>query len=374
MENKKSKVSIRRCQSYERNRVKRSVREAVDLIGGISNFVKKGQKVLIKPNLLSAKFPDDIVHTHPEVVRAVVALVKEVGGIPVIADSPGAFFTVKSVDMIYSNSGMKEVAEQEGIELVRLDKVTHIQGYPIASFAKECDVIISVPKLKTHNLAIITGAIKNMYGLMPGLYKVQCHKHAPHLQEFSKTLVDIFSIVKPDLSIMDGIIGMEGNGPGSAGLAKNIGLVLASEDAVSLDSIFSEIIGLNPSRNLVIKEAQLRNLGNSRLENIEILGEQLEAVKLSDFKLADASLVYSIPSFLSRPFVSLLNFKPFIEEKTCKKCSICVKSCPVNAIIINEKISKIDPKICVKCFCCHEVCPYSAISIKKSILAKLLWR
>ena len=369
----KPKVSLAKCPSYEKKRVKNAVKEAVDLVGGMSSFVKRGERVLVKPNLLSAKSPDDIVHTHPEVVRAVIQLVKAAGGIPVVGDSPGAFFTVKSVDLIYKNSGIKNVAEEEGAEIVKFDRITHVNGYPVASIAKESDVIISIPKFKTHDLAVITGAVKNMYGAIPGLYKVQCHKHAPNLRDFSKTLVDIFSIVKPSLSVMDAIIGMEGNGPGSAGLARKVGLVMASPDAVAMDAVFSKLIGFEPSRNIVIKEAASRGLGKNRLEDIEILGQRLENVVMNDYKLPDASIVYSVPGFLSKILTKLLEFNPFIEEKTCRKCGICVTSCPVNAITVNEKISTIDQKKCVKCFCCHEVCPYEAISIKKNFFAKMIW-
>jgi len=369
----KSKVSIIKCSSYERTRLKDAIKKAVDLVGGMAGFVKNGQKVLVKPNLLSAKTPDDIVHTHPEIVRAVVQLAKEAGGVVSIGDSPSAFFTIKNVDTIYENSGLKSVACEEGVPLVRFDKLKRVKGYPVAEFAKESDVIISVPKFKTHDLTVITGAVKNMFGLIPGLYKVECHKKSPNLKDFAKILIDVFSIVKPQLTIMDAVIGMEGDGPGSAGLARNVGLIMASSDAVSVDTVFSHIIGFEPSRNLVIKEAKKRGEGIGDLENIVILGEKLEDMKMPDYKLPEASMIYLMPSVISRPLSKLLSFKPFIEEDLCKKCEICVKSCPVDAITINKEISLIDPKVCVKCFCCHEVCPYKAISIKKNIFARILW-
>ena len=369
----KSSVSIVRCMSYDRKKVLGAVREAVDLIGGMTSFVKKGQKILIKPNLLSAKHPEDIVHTHPEVVRALVRLAKEAGGIVSIGDSPGNFFTIKSVDMIYKNAGLVEVAREEGVELVRFDRITHVKGYPIASAALESDCVISIPKMKTHDLAVITGAVKNTFGLIPGLYKVECHKKAPPLKDFCKVLVDVFSITKPHLNIMDGIISMEGDGPGSAGLPRNTGLVIASSDAVALDTVFSKLIGFEPSRNLVLKEAERRGLGAARLDQIKILGEKLETVLITDYKLPKASAIFAAPPIVAKIATKLLNFRPFIEEKLCKKCMICVKSCPVDAITVNKKISKIDPKKCVKCFCCHEVCPYKAISIRKNIFSRFLW-
>ncbi len=368
----KSKVSIARCDSYEPAEVKVAVKTAVDLIGGMGSFVKRPCRVLIKPNLLSARPPEEGVCTHPEFVRTVVQLVKEAGGIPAIGDSPGSFFTIKSIDEVYAKSGMKKIADEERIKLVRFDKIIHINGYPIARALKEFDLVINLPKLKTHTLTILTGAVKNLFGFMPGLNKAQCHKRAPNIREFSRILADIFSITKPRLSVMDGIVGMDGDGP-AAGRVRKCGLVLASSDAVGLDAIFAGIVNFPYSENALLREVVNRNLGKGRLEDIDIVGEDLDSCRIKDFRLPQTELIYRFPSWFSKPLARFLNFRPVINEKLCEKCNICRDTCPIGAIAITKEVSKINRAKCIKCFCCHEVCPYDAIYIKKNIFAKRIW-
>lgn len=369
----KSKVSIIKCSTYDPASVYKAVKAAVSLIGGMQTFVKKSCKVLLKPNLLGARTPEEAVDTHPEFVRAVARLVKECGGIPAIGDSPGSFFTVKSIDEVFAKSGMKKIADEEGIELRKFDEIMHIDGYPIAKALKDYDFIINLPKMKSHTLMILTGAVKNTYGFVPGLSKVQYHKKAPNFKDFCKVIGDIYSITRPGLSIMDGIIGMDNDGP-AAGRVRKLGLVLASADAVSLDAVFGSITGLDYSKNALLKKVTERGLGRGFLKDIEISGESLDSARIKGFILPKTALPHRFPSIISKPLTKLLDFRPIIDEKLCKKCSICKQACPVDAITINKEISRINKSKCVKCFCCHEVCPYDAICIKKSIFTKILWR
>jgi uncharacterized protein (DUF362 family)/NAD-dependent dihydropyrimidine dehydrogenase PreA subunit len=367
------KVSIVRCADYDRRRIAEAVKRSVDLIGGISRFVKKSARVLIKPNLLSARDPEQAVTTHPEFVRAVARLVKEAGGTPSIGDSPGSFFTIKHIDEVFEKTGMKGVADEESVELVKFDKIIHIDGYPISAALKEYDLVINLPKLKTHTLAMLTGAIKNMYGFLPGLSKVQYHKRSPNIKEFSQTLADIYAITRPGLSIMDGVVGMDGDGP-AAGRKRDIGLILAGADGVSLDAVFARMAGLPYEKNILLKEMVKRGLGVGRVEDIDVVGERLDTSRIRDFKLPRTEIVYRFPTFIARHLAKVIYFLPVIDEAVCEKCDICVASCPVDAITINKDTSNIDGNKCVKCFCCHEVCPYDAIFIKKNFLAKLIWR
>ncbi len=368
----RSKVSITRCSSYESAEVDKAVRRALELIGGMAAFVKKGERVLLKPNMLAASAPEEAVDTHPEFVRRVALLVRESGGIPVIGDSPGCFLSTKSIDEVYEKSGMAEIARREKIEMIKFDKVVHINGYPIARALRECSLVINLPKLKTHTLAMLTGAVKNNYGFIMGLSKVQYHKRAPNIKEFAGIIADIFSIILPSLSIMDGIVGMDGDGP-NTGRVRKMGLVLASADAVSLDAVFSSIAGLPLFRHPILKEVTKRRLGRGRLEEIEVLGESLDSARIRDFRLPQTAFVYKFPSWLARPIAKLLDFRPSIDEMMCKACDVCKRACPQDAITINEGSAKIDWGRCTKCFCCQEVCPHGAISVKKNILAKMLW-
>jgi uncharacterized protein (DUF362 family)/Pyruvate/2-oxoacid:ferredoxin oxidoreductase delta subunit len=369
-----SKVSIVKCKDYNSKKVIDSVFRAVGLLGGIETFAKQGDNVLIKPNLLSARVPEEAVTTHPELVRAAIRLVKGVGATPLVGDSPGTFFTIKDVNHVYEKTGIKRIAEEEGVELVRFDKSRIINDYPIAEVALNVSSIISLPKLKTHALTVMTGAIKNTFGLVPGHFKVECHRNKPKPKNFVKVILDVFQITKPRLSIMDGVLAMEGDGPG-AGNPKEVGLILASPDAVSLDAVISKLVGLPSFKDLIINEARQRGAGEADINNIEILGEAIEDIKIKDFKLPmTAHGINLLPDFLTDIFTQAVIFKPIIDERLCKKCGVCKRSCPVDAITINEATSHIDNKICIRCFCCHEACPYKAIFIKRNFFANLLWR
>ncbi|MFH1655461.1 MAG: DUF362 domain-containing protein [Candidatus Omnitrophota bacterium] len=368
----KSKVSIIKCKDYNREKLEKAIRQSVDLIGGISSFVKSSDKVLIKPNLLSAAAPEAAIDTHPEFVRAVIRLVKVTGAKIFLGDSPSVWGAPEDVDNVYEKAGIRRIANEEQVELVKFNRSRMKSGFPLTNWVDECSCIISLPKFKTHDLMLLTGAVKNLFGLIPGLYKTELHKRALSCAELSKVLADIYSIVKPKISIMDGILAMEGDGPASGGTPRNLGLILAGSDAVALDSVMATIIGLSPKDILSTKEAAQRGLGCADFDDIEIEGQKIEDVIVSDYKLPQTSILNRMP----RPFLnigkSLLRFRPKIDSSKCTVCGLCVKACPVEAISIKDKRTKINQADCVLCFCCKEVCPQGAISIKKSLVAKMM--
>ena len=364
----KTKVSIVRCKTYAPEEVQPQVARAFDLLGGISSFVKKGENVLVKPNMLSGSLPERGTNTHIEVVRAVVKLVKQCEAIPVIGDNPGGSVNTKDA---YRSSGMSSIADEEGVALAEVRDVKMVRGIPIASYFFECDKIISLPKMKTHNLTILTGAIKNMYGAISGLNKTELHKRFPKVEEFVNVLIDVFEAVRPHLVLMDGVIAMDGDGP-AAGTLKSAGLLIAGQDNVAVDSVFSHLIGVNPFDILTTKEAHRRGLGEIELENIEIMGEKIEEVFVKGFKLPRSSIVMRLPGPLVKGLAGLVKFGPYINEGLCKKCRICAESCPVSAITIGERQSVIDFHKCIRCMCCNEVCPYSAVELRRNILARAL--
>ena len=369
-----SRVSIVKCGDYVRENVEGALRRSVGLLGGIENFVKKGEKVLIKPNLLSARTPEEAVSTHPEVVRAVIRIVREAGGRPLVGDSPGSFFTTRDVDFVYEKTGIRDVAEAEGAELIKFSDSRVVNGYPIARAAMDCAAVISVPKLKTHMLTLMTGAVKNTFGLIPGLFKVECHRKRPRARDFVKILVDVFEIVRPRLFIMDAIVAMEGDGP-SAGRPRGAGLLLAGADGVDVDAVAAELIGLAPRKNIVLNEARRRHLGSTDIDGIEIAGEGIEDVRMDGFRLPKtAGIINALPGFVASIFKRLVKFSPVINEELCVKCGVCERSCPAGAITIDETVSRVDDRRCVRCFCCHEVCPRGAIYIKKNFLTDIFWR
>src|SRR3989338_1224665 len=365
-----AKVSIIRCPDYETANVFNAVKRAVDLIGGIDTFVKPGMKVLLKPNLLSARVPDDAVDTHPEVVRAVVRLVKGAGAVPCIRDSPGGYG--KNIDEVFEKSGIKRMAEEEGVELERFTASRFVNGTPIARQIFASDRVISIPKLKTHSVTVLTAAIKNMFGAVVGLYKAQCHSRAPKEEDFCRIIAKVYSIARPHLTIVDGIIAMEGDGP-SSGAIRKMNLIMAGMDAVAIDSCLAKIMGVKPLDILVTKEAYEAKLGEADMSKIEVMGDDLDTFIAKDFKLPQTTPLKFLPRSVMNGIASLIKFKPYIDIGICRRCNLCKIACPVSCIEIEKNYCRIDYKKCVRCLCCHEVCPYRAIRIKRNILTKMVW-
>ncbi|MBU3911635.1 MAG: DUF362 domain-containing protein [Candidatus Omnitrophica bacterium] len=363
----KTRVSIVKCGTYDIDTVQAASERAFELLGGLDAFIKNGERVLLKPNMLSSRPPEHGVNTHIEVIRACARLVKKQGAIPVIGDNPGGSITARQA---YEGSGLLDMAKEEGLECLDVKDVKMVQGMPIASYFFECDKIISIPKMKTHSLMTMTGAIKNMYGAVTGLNKSQLHKRFPRPDDFACVIVDVFQAVKPCLVLMDGIVAMHGNGPAS-GTLRDVGLLIAGEDSVAVDSVFSGLIGIDPFKIATIKQAAKRSLGQADLKDIEIVGESLEKNMIQGFRLPASTMLSAIPGPVVRLLTGLIKFGLRINEGLCKKCMICAKTCPVSAITIDDKISRIDSKKCIRCMCCHEVCPYNAVELRRNILARL---
>ena len=361
-------VSIQRCSSYDPKEVYDSLKEALALLGGVENFIKKGENVLIKPNLLSARLPEEGVTTHPEVVRAVIRSVSTQTSDICIGDSPGGIG--KNIEEIWERSGIGKVAKEEGVSLVKFDKSRMVKGVPVAQHVLDCQRLISVPKFKTHNVTILTAGIKNLFGIVPGLYKANAHAANPKHEEFSGTIADIFSIRPPDLTIIDAIVAMEGNGP-AAGSLRNMNILAAASDAVALDAVLSKIIGIEPLSVAVTSEACKRGLGTAELSKIDILGCGVEDVKQHGFKMPNMYIFTKVPAILVNLFAKLIRFSVVIDKNSCRDCRLCQEACPVGAIDMAGK--KIDRSKCILCLCCQEICPYKAIDIQKSLPARIIW-
>ncbi len=367
----KTKVAIVKCGDYEPERVTAALRRAFDLFGGIGRTVPAGRRVLIKPNLLSARAPETAVCTHPEVVRALIRLVREAGGIPRVGDSPGGL-TVRAGE-VFSASGMKAMCDQEGVEMVRFREVRQFDGIPIAREALEAEVLISVPKFKTHGLTVLTGAVKNMFGTVPGLFKSHCHRLAPEPESMSRLLVRIFSRVRPHFSVMDGITVIEGEGPGVAGRRRNLGLLLASADAVSLDEVCGRIMGLPPLAVATTRIAGELGLGNADLRQIEIAGENPENLSIAPFLLPrTTTLLHRLPRRLLLIAARFHRTRVEITRKKCRDCGICLEVCPVKTVVRKKGRPVINQRKCILCLCCLEQCPHAAVEIRKSLLARMI--
>lgn len=370
-----SAVAIKRCAEYEAVSVHAAIRQSVELLGGMTSFVKPGERVLIKPNLLKASSPHLAVTTHPEVVRAVIRLVREAGGVPLVGDSPG-LGTLRNVS---EKAGIAAVVNEEGASLVELDdaiavkNVGRFQRFEIARAAMEADAIINLPKLKTHGMTTLTGAVKNLFGCIPGKRKVQWHFNTGVSHEaFSRMLVELYALLRPRLTIMDAVVAMEGNGPGS-GDPRQVGLILAGQDAVAVDVIAAAIVGVQSGRLPVLQAAEAAGIGTTNARDITLLGESLSSVLVKGFKLPpQGHTEWPLPELLRSVLKDALTTKPVIDHEACIQCGICLGHCPQRAIRDGGKGLTINYRDCIRCFCCQEFCPKGAITVGTGWALKII--
>ena len=378
-----TKVSLVKCPSYDMPAVDSSVRRAVELLGGIDKFVKPGMKILLKPNLLSARTPDRHVTTHPEIVRAVIRLVKAAGGIPVLGDSPGG--AVKGVERVWNETGMKKIAEEEKIELINFEtsgtlekKIAHklIPKVHVSKTPFEVDGIINLPKLKTHGLLIFTAGVKNFYGIVPGLRKGEYHKQAPYPDDFGHLISEIYLLVKDKVlfTLVDGVTAMEGNGP-SSGELRDMNMICAGADTMALDVCIMHLLGFKASKLGVIKYLTLSHAGENDISNIEVIGDKPSNFNFTNFKFPPNWYINLAPKPLIKLLGNLLWMKPEVIPEICENCLLCVNSCPVKTITKSGGEKPVVQKEgCISCLCCHELCPYKAIKLKPSFLMGLLFK
>lgn len=370
-----TQISISNCQSYNIKDVQNAVCSCLDNLGGISSFIKPQNRVLIKPNILIAKSPEEAATTHPAIIEAIINSVKSTGAVPIVGDSPGG--PVWNLEKYWETTGIREVCNRLDTEIVNFEasgvykKKINGNHYFIAKSVLDADFIINVPKIKTHGLTVFTCAIKNMYGVIPGLKKTEYHKESPRPSDFSKLVVDIFALSKPGLNIVDGVVGMDGRGP-SAGNPKELGMILASTDAVALDSYICHILGKNPLKVPTNKIAYERGLGKADINEIEILGYQPKV--RDDFKWPPnlASSLDMVPSFIAKGLMKFYWSRPAIDSNLCTNCNTCVKSCPVEALSEGVYIPEFDYPECINCMCCMEMCPEKAVHLEKSTLSRLI--
>jgi uncharacterized protein (DUF362 family) len=328
-------------------------------LGGMERFIEKGDRVLLKVNLLSARAPEEAVTTHPEFVSAVAGAVKKAGGHPSIGDSPSGTFSKRTLKKAYKRSGLKELAGKEnvllnyntGIKKLDIPTGKRLTRAPFCNYVFDTDKVVALPKLKTHSFQYMTLACKVMYGVIPGITKAKYHAQFPRKAAFADMLLDLLVLVKPGLVIMDGIVGMQGQGPGSGDPIK-LGLVLASTDPVAMDIAICRIIGIEPVGIPVLKRAKIRGLWPERIDYPLLKPED---VAIKGFELpntADHLLTGKKPPIKS----------PIVTD-TCVSCGDCEKICPKGAVTVDDERAKVDYSKCIRCYCCHEVCPENSIKL-----------
>ena len=383
-----SDVSIVRCADYDPARVTEAVRQSLDLLGGIGAFVKPGNRVLLKVSLLMKRRPEKATTTHPEIVRAVAALVREAGGVPLIGDSPGGyhFYTRATLDSVYETCGMKEAAQRSGAELnfdTEAVDVPFAEGKVIKLVKTikpvlDADVIISIPRLKTHMMTVYSGAVKNMFGIIPGSYKAEYHLRFEDTADFADLLIDLCQFAKPALTVMDAVVGMEGYGP-TAGNPRTVGLVVCSRDPYALDTVAAHLIGLDPHRVPTIVRAEQRGLCSADLSRIRVLGERPADVSVLDFEKPTVKVAFNyyslfLPRWLKKRLDKVIKPRPRFDHDACVGCGMCAQGCPPRTIEMKDGKPEVDLSRCIRCFCCSELCAHGAVTIFRPWFIRMVLR
>ncbi|MFP4457311.1 MAG: DUF362 domain-containing protein [Clostridia bacterium] len=375
-----SKVAIIKCENYQLKNVKNSIERGINLLGGIEKFINKNEKVLLKPNMLSAKSADKHVTTHPSILEAVASILIESGYKDVVfGDSPAKDNEEKTAQInglgpAGLNAGIKQVDMSYG-KTIGFPNGHQCKRFEIAQAVIDSDSIINLSKMKTHQLTRITGAVKNTFGCVYGLNKAAMHTSFPDAVDFSKMLVDLNLLLKPNLYIMDGIVAMEGNGPGS-GDPIPMNVLLISNDPVAIDSTFCKLINLDPKFIPTITYGQKWGLGEFEDKKVEYVGDDINQFINKEFDVVRAPVKAELPKITSLVRRLALR-KPYIIEDECIKCGQCIEVCPAKPKALSRsnknEVPKYEYSRCIRCYCCQETCPAEAIDVKTPILGKLFF-
>lgn len=380
------KVALLRCTEYDVEVIEKTLRDGFELLGGkayLRRLIPQGSKVLLKPNMLSIEQAGSPVITHYAVFEAIIRIVKEYSDDISFGDSPGFGDSRKAAE----KSGLMGVAERYGVKFedfketvhVKLDNSILCKSWDVARAPYEADVVISLPKLKTHAMAYFTGAIKNQFGCISGTQKAGWHTRMPDANNFCKMLLDLNTLVGTSFAILDGIVAMEGNGPKN-GSPKKMDTIIMGSSVSAIDSVAVRLIGYNnPLDTPTLKEVYDNKWGAVLPDEIEVLGEKMEDMKAKDFKLSrkGRGFHFSSPT-VSKFLTGMVAPSPSLIDDKCVGCKRCQEVCPEQGKVITmvKKDNKLKPvwdmKNCIRCFCCQELCPAGAIETKNTTLGKLL--
>jgi uncharacterized protein (DUF362 family)/NAD-dependent dihydropyrimidine dehydrogenase PreA subunit len=365
-------LSVVACGTYDLDSVRDAVGVVVGSLGGMQRFVRPGMRVLLKPNLLKAAEPDRGITTHPAVIQAVAEQVRGAGGTVWIGDSPGG--PVSGNGRVMQVSGAVAAAEAVGAEVVPFDravwKIMRGGDYFVAPPVLEADLVIDMPKLKTHLQTLYTGAIKNLFGVITGTRKRELHLRAPGIEAFSQILVDVLELVRPGLTIMDGVVGVDGNGPGMAGTPHAYGCIAASSDPVALDTIFAEAMGYRAGEVLHLAQAGQRGLGTSDPDSVRVVGDR-SVLRFGKLDLPRARWYFRVPTWVGPYVRPLARVRPRVDASACVGCGRCAEVCPKD-VIAPGRPPVFDLGNCIGCLCCAEICPQGAIVPQRNLVARLI--
>lgn len=374
------KVSLTACSTYEYQTLRSALQKSIEDLGGLEPYLKPGERVLLKVNLLMKRKPEEATTTHPEFVKALAEILHTYGVDVIIGDSPGGPYNKMALKGIYEVCGYQQFPDyvhlNDNFESAHMTchEAKLMKHLEVIDLLTKVDKVISVSKLKTHGMTKFTGAVKNMYGTIPGLKKAEYHYTLPNIEDFSDMLVDVCLNAKPVLSFMDAIVGMEGAGP-SGGVPREVGLVIASESPYHLDVIACQVVGIEPETVPTVKRCIERAIIEENYKDIEMVSESVEAHRIDDFdipSIGGVGLLKNAPSFVDRFVNHIIRPKPLVNKDICVGCGECVLCCPAHTIELKDQKAEIHLKACIRCFCCQELCPVKAIKIYRNPIGKKL--
>ncbi len=369
-----SEISCVRLEDYEEEALYRAVKRQFEALG-VQKDLKPGMKVLLKPNLLMKRRPEEFTTTHPAVAGGVIRLLQEWGVSDiVIADSPGGPYSKQLLAGIYRAAGYADLAQRYGVTLNEATGYQEVsrpendlcKQFRLIDPVLEADYIIDLCKLKTHGMVGLSGAVKNLFGCIPGLMKPELHFRFPEEEHFCEMLVDLCETVRPNLTVVDAVDAMQGDGP-SGGSLIHTGMLLAGRNPYDIDLLLCRVIGFDPDRIYTVRSARRRGLSVQSADELKVSGDEVklfhEFVKPVSHGVDFST---SLPKWFPKSILNHFSSKPKISKKECVGCGKCAESCPAKTIEISNHKAEIHYENCIRCFCCHEMCPVKAIRIKRS--------
>lgn len=376
---KENRVSLVKCEEYDRGIVRDSVRKALGLLGGPEAIARPGDSVFLKVNAVIAAAPETGIVTHPEVVRAVAEEFLEVTDRVVIGDSPGGPFTKAFLKRVYDKTGLSGVAQETGAELAldtRTVEVPYSDGKMMKRFTLcrsmvECDRLVSISKLKTNRYMNMTGPIKNLYGAVPGMSKFSYHSRFENPRQFADLIVDVHLVSKPAFHLVDAVEAVDGDGARN-GAIKSMKAIAAGKNAFALESLMMELAGLELSDSMPLAAAVQRGLCPADTGWLEVLGDNRDALTVSGFRLPAKNLFSErVPANVFERFSRLLAITPAPLPERCTGCGKCVEVCPRGAIQVRDGTAIVDKKKCIRCYCCDELCEFGAVGMRRPLLLRI---